>query len=386
MPISLVLDTNVLRQEGLTGLTSRNMQLLSRLTSSEEVHLFVPEIVVREFKSQRLSEVRTQGDKIQTAMAEMSRQVDVKGPTHGELIAMKTRVAELKKAAEEEVEEDLSAWIESSSARMIDFDPAVMPAVLDDYFVGAGAFRRPKHREDIPDAIVSAGVRSLLATCERVHIAVKDAALRRHLQVESRYTLVDGLMEFFALAPVAAVLASLDAKEKDVAALKALFGSGPVQTRLTAFLRRATELLEDVYLEESDLVGLEVLGLNVLGVSLNYAEAKSIARVEYSEVSFIDRGCFSVGVVIHTRARIDYVAEFVDFQDLPESRRVEEWSMDGQGLCDLREVRDVALRGYLELTFDSGLTHDAVEAHTHYLCAEEPQITVSLEVRHAAVL
>ncbi|WP_312409624.1 PIN domain-containing protein [Comamonas sp.] len=75
MPIALILDTNVLRQEGLN---SRNMQILRRLTSSGEVDLLVHEVVAREFKSQRTLEVQAQVEKIADAITEMGRQVDAK--------------------------------------------------------------------------------------------------------------------------------------------------------------------------------------------------------------------------------------------------------------------------------------------------------------------
>ena len=208
MPIALVLDTSVLRQEGLA---SRNAHLLSRLASSDEVDLYVPEIAAREFKSQRVLEVLSQVEKIQGAIGEMSRQVDAKGQTQGELAAIKARILELGTMAVKEVEADFSMWMKSSSANLIAFDPAVMGGVLDDYFLGVGAFRKPKERDDIPDAIISAGVRALLGRYERVHIALKDGVLKRHLRAEPKYTLVDALSEFFTLQHVATVIAALDA-------------------------------------------------------------------------------------------------------------------------------------------------------------------------------
>ena len=178
MPIALILDTNVLRQEGLG---SRNMQILRRLTSSGKVDLLVHEVVAREFKSQRTLEVKAQVEKITEAITEMSRQVDAKGASHRDLTEMRSKVAELSEAAKKEVETDFATWLTWTGAHWVAFEPEDMRQVLDDYFFGAGAFRKPKHREDMPDAIVATGIKVLLPKYQTLHIAVKDGAFRRHL-------------------------------------------------------------------------------------------------------------------------------------------------------------------------------------------------------------
>jgi hypothetical protein len=383
MPIALVIDTNVLRQEGLV---SRNMQILKRLTSSAEVDLLVHEVVAREFKSQRTLEVQAQVEKIADAMTEMSRQVDSKGASHSELAEMRSRVAELAVAAKEEVETDFTAWLTSTTAHWVAFEPEDMRQVLDDYFVGAGAFRKPKHRDDMPDAIVSTGIKSLLAKYGTVHIAVKDGALRRHLQAEPNYKIVEGLPEFFSLEAVVKIIQALDAKEKDLAAQKELFAADAVQARIVDYLRQAKDMLEGVYVEEDQLIGLEQLEMGIIGASLNYAQAAAISSVDFGEAELVDSGHFAMPVIISTLARIDYGASYIDLQAISDSREIDNWSMDGDGVCDLREIRTVDLTGFLEIRFDPELTLAALEAHTEYLSAAKPKIEISLEVVTAEIL
>lgn len=50
---SVLLDTNILHQEGLF---SRNMQLLSRLVKASYTEIYVPDIVKREYLSKRILE------------------------------------------------------------------------------------------------------------------------------------------------------------------------------------------------------------------------------------------------------------------------------------------------------------------------------------------
>lgn len=383
MPIALILDTNVLRQEGLS---SRNMQILRRLTSSGEVDLLVHEVVAREFKSQRTLEVQAQVEKIADAITEMSRQVDAKGASHRDLVEMRSKVAELAEAAKKEVETDFAAWLTWTAAHWVAFEPEGMRQVLDDYFVGAGAFRKPKHRDDMPDAIVATGIKPLLTKYQTLHIAVKDGAFRRHLQAEPKYTLVDGLTEFFALEIVSKITKALDDKEKDLDEQIKLFESDAVQTRIVEYLKNAKDLLEDVYVEEENLDGLEALEMNIIGASLNYAQAGAISHVDFGKPTLVDSGHLSMPVIIRTRARIDYAASLSDVQAFENSREIDNWSMNGDGICDLREVRDVDLIGFLDLRYGPDLTPAALEAHTEYLQAESPKIEISLEIQTAEVL
>lgn len=383
MPIALVLDTNVLRQEGLV---SRNMHILRRLTSAGEVDLLVHEVVAREFKSQRALDVQAQVEKIADAITEMSRQVDGNGASHRDLAEMRTNVAELADAAKKEVETDFAAWLTWTGAQWIAFDPECMRQVLDDYFAGTGAFRKPKHRDDMPDAIVATSIKALLSKYETLHVAVKDGVFRRYLQTEPKYTLVDSLKEFFLLDVVVKVTKALDQKEKDLGEQIRLFASEAVHSRLVEYLRNAKDLLEEVYVEEENLTGLEALEMDVIGASLNYAQAGAISSVDFGEPTLVDSGHLSMPVTIRTRARIDYAADFRDVQEHEGSREIDNWSMNGDGVCDLREVRDVDLMGFLDVRFDPGLTPAALEAHTEYFLSDKPKIAISLEIATAAIL
>lgn len=348
--------------------------------------MLVHEVVAREFRSQRTLEVQAQVEKIADAITEMSRQVDVKGASHRDLAEMRSKVAELAEAAKNEVETDFTAWLKWTGAHLIAFEPEGMRQVLDDYFVGAGAFRKPKHRDDMPDAIVATGIKALLSRYQTLHIAVKDGAFRRHLQTEPKYTLVDGLTEFFALEVVAKITKALDDKEKDLDAQIKLFASEAVKTRIVEYLRNAKDLLEDVYVEEENLTGLEALEMHVIGASLNYAQADDISSVDLSEPTLVDSGHLSMPVIIRTRARIDYAASYSEVQAFEDSREIDNWSMDGEGICDLREVRDVDLIGFLDFRFAPELTPAALDAHTEYFRAEKPKIEISLEIAKAKVL
>jgi hypothetical protein len=359
--------------------------MLRRLTSSGEVDLLVHEVVAREFKSQRMLQVQAQAEKIIEALSEMSRQVDAKGTSHRDLTEMRSKVIQISEGAQREVERDFTVWLTGTGAHWIAFDPEVMRQVLDDYFEGAGAFRKPKHRDDIPDAIFASAFKPVLSKYQNLHIAVKDAAFRKYLQAEPKFTIIEGLSEFFALDVVKTVTEDLDKKEKNLNEQIKLFSSNCVRARIVDYLKGAKELLEDVYLQEERIDGLDALEMHIIGASLNYPQADAISNVSFGEPNLIDRGHLSIPVVIRTLARIDYGADFVEVQKFEESRDIDNWSMDGEGVCDLREVREVDLIGFLDLHFDPELSPVVLQTHTEYFQANKPNIEISLEIEKARI-
>lgn len=383
MSVTLVLDTNILRQEGMS---SRNMQVLSRLTNSGEVNLFLPNIVCREFVSQKTLDVQDQANKCLAALGEIGRQVGAKSEIQGDVANFKEKLGVLANCVAAEIERDFKQWMAASKANVIEFNAADMAIVLDDYFAGSGAFRRPKHRDDIPDAIVGVTMRRLLEERDRVHVAIKDGAFKKHLQSEEKYKIVDGLSEFFELEEIKQLLLKLDSKEKNAAAFKSLVGGVDFQLNLTKYFRGAHDLLEYVYVDQESIGGIENLGIDVWGVSINYAQASEIADIKYFDVKYIDQGHLSIALMIKTVARVDYAAFYYEYNNLPPDRDVDQWSMDGDGACDLRESRNVALIGYVELLFDKEWDPNVLAIHSQYLSAKDSQIQIELDIQEATIL
>lgn len=383
MSVTLVLDTNILRQEGMS---SRNMQMLFRLTESGEVDLFLPDIVCREFISQKTLEVQEQAHKCLTALGEIGKQVGSKSKIQNDLKDLRIKLNALVTSAAEEIEGGFKGWLLSSKAKLLEFKASDMVTVLDDYFAGSGVFRRPKHRDDIPDAIVGVTMRRLLEERDCVHVAIKDGAFKKHLQSETKYRIVDGLGEFFELEEIKAVLVKLDSDEKNAAAFKNLVSKADFQSTLTNYLRDAKELLEEVYVEKGQLGGVENLEINVWGASLNFAQANAITEITYYKATYIARGHLSIELAINTEARIDYAADYYEFNRLSRDRDVDNWSVGGDGACELREFRKVTLMGYVEVKFPGAWAPEALAIHSHYIGASTSQIKVELDIQEALIL
>jgi len=363
------------------------MQLLTRLAESTELTVYVPEMVKREFISKRIQDGADKLQEARTALGEVAKKVDRHGEINDAIVKIHVDFDSLGARLPDSIAADFEEWVSGSRATILKFDPSSIDSVLDDYFDGRGAYRRAKAREDIPDAIISSCICALSEEHGKLFVAVKDGTLRKHLQTINNIVVTDSLSDFFTIADVSALVQRLDARTKDVDASKAFLASTWFLGRLSDFLTSAEELLSDVYVEEDDIDGKGNLEVPGFGISVNYAEAIKVHNLVCADVTYINQGHFSMRIEFFTFAQIHYCANYSDFNNLPLSRLegAEEVSMNGDGISDLRERREVKLSGHIDLFFDPTWTADALAIHSHYLSTNPPSIRIELNVESATI-
>lgn len=363
------------------------MQLLTRLAESAELTVYIPEMVKREFISKRIQDGIDKLQEAKAALGEVAKKVDRRGEINDAVIKIHAEFDSISVKLSDSIAKDFEEWVSVSRATILKFDPASIDAVLDDYFFGRGAYRRAKAREDIPDAIISSCICALCEKHEKIFVAVKDGTLRKHLQTIKNIVIADSLNDFFAVADVSALVQRLDARTKDVEATKAFLASPSFLEHLSNFLVSSDELLSDVYIEEDGIDGKDNLEVPGFGISINYAEANKVHGLTCEDVTYINQGHFSIKIALLTFSQIHYCGHYSDFSTLPRHRldRVEEISMNNDGISDLRERREVKLSGHIDLFFDPTWTADALAIHSNYLLANPPSIQIELNVESATI-
>lgn len=363
------------------------MQLLTRLAESTELTVYVPEMVKREFTSKRIQDGADKLQEARTALGDVAKKVDRQGEINDTIVKILVDFDSLGVRLPDSITTDFEQWVSDSRAIILKFDPSSIDSVLDDYFGGRGAYRRAKARDDIPDSIISCCISALSEKYGKIFVAVKDGTLRKHLQTINDIVVTDSLSDFFTIADISALVQRLDARTKDVDATKAFLASMSFLGRLSDFLTSAEELLSDVYVEEDNIDGNGNLEVPGFGISVNYAEAIKVHNLVCEDVTYINQGHFSIKIEFFTFAQIHYCAHYSDFSNLPLSRleRAEEVSMNGEGICDLRERREVKLSGHIDLFFDPTWTADALTIHSHYLSNNPSSIQIELNVESATI-
>lgn len=161
----VVLDTNILHQEGLT---SRNMKRLERVCQTGRLAVCVPDMVLREFVTHKVADARETLAKFKMVFPETKKRLP------GSKLADKAEsieriVQEFENELESGYKEYVEEWKQQLKVEVLGFNPDAIKDVFDDYFSGSGAFKLPKRREDIPDSLIGYSILPLSerGRCER---------------------------------------------------------------------------------------------------------------------------------------------------------------------------------------------------------------------------
>jgi hypothetical protein len=384
--IHVVLDTNIFHQEGLF---SRNMQLLGRLATADKAVVYVPDLVKREYLSRRIADTKSKLQSINAGLSEILKKTNRDGMVYADVMETHAKLNSVAKGIPEAIEKDFEAWQSANNIRLIHFDHSHISEIFDDYFNGEGVFRHPKSREDLPDAFINACVKMLLNETKKLDVIIRDGTFQKHLKNVDGIEVFDGLDIYLASTKIVECIASLDAQSQRTDTLKQLFGSTSFQAQLSAYLRAADHKVSDIYIESGNVDGLDKLEMELIfGESINFPKASTIDGMHFGTVTQVSSGHFSLEVTFVASASVDYCGDYHCFTHLPRSRQegIDMKSMDGDGICDLSEIRRVAFSGHIELRFEPYHSVETIALDAEYLHSQQNKIEIELDIAKAEVL
>ncbi|MGB3724803.1 MAG: PIN domain-containing protein [Glaciecola sp.] len=383
--ITLLLDTNILHQEGLA---SGNMQLLRRLVDASHVEVFIPEIVKKEFLTRRVMESKDKLKDAQNALSAVGKKVSKTSEAQTKTNDAQSSIKEIEEIIDKVVYEDFSQWEKDLSATILPFKTEVMVDVMEEYFSGGSVYRKPKSREDIPDAIINKSIDEVIAEKGQITIAIKDGAFKKHLGKDQRITLVDSLEEFLNFESNSNKISELDAlSEKTGEVLEYLSGED-FSALFLKYLIRSDDEIGDIYLEDDDITIKDELEVDTFGERINFPQAKSVNNLVVDGVSKLSSTSYSLKVSFDANATLNYCAFYEGYMYIEKdtSRDVTMDSMNGDGICDLSELFEFKFRGYVVIEFKEELDIDAIKAHSRYLGTEANPITADIDIDTAEIV
>jgi rRNA-processing protein FCF1 len=166
--LNVLLDTNILHEEGLN---STRVQRIQRLIKSNDLKLIIPEIVVNEFKSIRIEQANSDLDKIQSGLDRLQR----KNITGKDSRPIK-EVIQFILSSISLFNDNVDTWMEHNNVDIYNISNTSIEDLFASYFSGTGAFRNKKAREDIPDAVIYDGIVKI-SKDTKIAVVVKDGVL-----------------------------------------------------------------------------------------------------------------------------------------------------------------------------------------------------------------
>jgi hypothetical protein len=173
--VHVLLDTCIYRKHPKRSKPS--FRALTRLASAGYVQIHIPEYVKREYLTYQQHEISEHVAKFKTAAGDIARCTG-----EPELLARAQEIAGIAAAmlenANDGIAGDFQAWIAASHAIEHPIKPEHGPRVTDAYFAGGLPFRKPKHRDDFPDAFIWQAALDIVAEHEELWIVSDDGRLR----------------------------------------------------------------------------------------------------------------------------------------------------------------------------------------------------------------
>jgi PIN domain len=383
--INLVLDTNILHEEGLH---SANMKRLARLVAAGSIAVHIPELVKREYLSKRTSEAAEKSKAFQASLADFSKKFFPEDPMQGDLGQISQSIGQAMAQFSAAVEVSFERWRETVNATVINLDLNSTAKVFEEYFEGKGAFRKLKTREDIPDAFIANAIIELKISAENIHVAVRDGALGKYLITIPGLTISEDVKGFFENPAVNQLVVQFEAGDQKLADLKAFFSGAFFHERLEAALRTDPDLIRAIYVEEDSITGTDHLTIYDFGAAINFPSAEDLDLVNFGDVVYVEEGYFTMPIDFSTSASVDYCTSYGEYAALPTEKMklVEELGMNGDGVSDIQEKRTIHFFGNIALQFDPAMSITEVIAASEVLAYANSRINLSMTFDTAAIL
>lgn len=106
-------------------------------------------------------------------------------------------------------------------------------------------------------------------------------------------------------------------------------------------------MLDTIYLEEGEVTGVELLDMDCFGVRVNGPKVGDVTSLQLEQLEYLGKGQVAVTFVMDAKAQVDYCESYVDYLDHKRDESIEVKSMNGVGICDLKEIRPVRIAGKL---------------------------------------
>jgi len=175
--MQVVLDTNILLQEGLE---SPRMQRLCRLSRANAITIHVPHISLQEF----LANFPDDFHKTIRTVAQVSRHAG-RLPKDSQLAKQLNRLAQTANDVSQSLDQHLASalydWKSHNRIQTLPIFENHTSEIFDEYFSGEGIFRHKRAKQDFPDSFISKSLLNLSNQSDSTSFICGDTRFRNSL-------------------------------------------------------------------------------------------------------------------------------------------------------------------------------------------------------------
>lgn len=344
--IHLVLDTNILHQEGLN---SGKMQILKKLTDSDHVKVYIPEIVKNEFITKRVSEIKDSLNKSISSLKDLDRKIEINKDIKDTIKITEKTIKSLLDHTPETVSGEYDTWKKEYKVRTLFFSNEKMNNVMNDYFSGSGVFTAIKSRKDIPDAMIHTQIEELAETLDEVTVLIKDGAFKKCLESNDKIKSYNSLTEFFKIDAVEALKSKIQAVEDIIEHIK----SSDYSEALKDYFIENEEIINEIYISDGGVENTQLLCSRLYAAEINFPWGSDVEDIKIENVFSLTTEKYIADISFTTKAAVHFVTDYGSYLEIDKNRSVDMDSMNGDGMCDLYEFYTANFSGRIEIQFSS---------------------------------
>lgn len=173
--LNVALDTNILHKA--QNFSSTEIRKLISLVQSQVIRLYIPEVVLREFKSKKEAEYKklvSEQEKSLSALSKISTSLN----DSSVLSKMNSDFSSIKNSLLKSFEKQIADFIKITNLQIVKNTPDDLNKMWDLYFAGELPFKNIKNRQDIPDCFIYIAIKTIPAP----HTICNDNALKAALE------------------------------------------------------------------------------------------------------------------------------------------------------------------------------------------------------------
>ncbi|MCI5131208.1 MAG: hypothetical protein D3904_06720 [Candidatus Electrothrix sp. EH2] len=375
--IKIILDTNILHQEGLN---STRFQILQRLIKSNAVSLIVPEIVIEEYKSKRVDQAHEDLKKIRSAIDNLHR----KNILEKDSFTVR-QFHDFVISSINLTDQAVESWLCENQVDVYPIAETSIEELFKSYFAGTGAFRSKKQREDIPDAVIYDCIVKLSQN-EEILVVVKDGALRNAISTLDNVRTYESLPEILDLPALKEILAELNVGEKKVKSIIDTLATSDCRYDITEYLNEN----QLVKIEESYDENFIELPYEFDDIEINTCEVqiRNLQDIFIDSPTYLGNGKFSYTLLAECHASLSFHCGNDIYESLPYEYRkaLSKSEVSGQSEVRVKGDVDVAFQGVLVLSgIDENTDSGQLKVHLSYLGAERSPIDCEINLEKLKV-
>jgi predicted nucleic acid-binding protein len=372
---NIVIDTNILYQEGLS---SGRMKILAKLVTEGVLTVYVPEIVKREFITKRVSEITNAITNIQSNIKTISRKTENNGEFRDKIISFESALPQLKQDVENQVVAEFNQWEKLLLVKVLEFNPVHIHKVLDDYFVGSGAFKLLKNRDDFPDSMIHHTINELTEKIGELYLVLSDGAFKKGIKGQKSVITLNSLNDLLQLEEIEQYLSNQQLNE--------YFIGWDFSTYLLNYLKEEKQIIEQIYLEDR-IENTDCIGVDFYNAQLNFPDHEHVSELSISNFYKISDTEFTAEISFNTYATLSYVCDYGSFLELEKdpTRNIEISSMNGDGWCEVLELVGAQYKGSINLSFLEKQSFESIKSITKNLVQDDSLLCITLDINSACI-